>query len=104
MTPIEIADEQIAQLLKDYPTFEDLKNSIVNGEWEEIKGVYFDSITGGLISDPEEGLGNNWNPLLEEYGVLYIVFDLHGEPSAIAQHFYFWGCPSEWTLYRRRFG
>ena len=92
MSPIEEADEQMSQFLKDYPTFEDLENSIRNGEWQEIKGVYLDAKTGKVISG-DLGLGNNWNPLLEEYGVLYIITDsgddLNGKPSAIAQYFDF---------------
>tara|TARA_R110000824_G_scaffold314142_7_gene501024 strand:- start:953 stop:1444 length:492 start_codon:yes stop_codon:yes gene_type:complete len=89
MTPKEMADEQIVQLLKDYPTHEDLTNSIKKGEWEEIKGGYIDSKTGRTISDLEEGLGHNWNPILEDYGVSYIVYDDHEKVSAIGQYFDF---------------
>ena len=87
MTPIEEADEQMAQFLKDYPTYENLKNSIKNGYWEEIKGGW---------SDLENKM--NWNPILDNYseGVLYIVWEVKigggGEnvgPSSIGQCYNF---------------
>jgi hypothetical protein len=62
MTPLEEADAQLAQFMKDYPTLEYLTNSIKKGEWEEIKGNY-----GGVNGE------NKWNPALEGFGHLYIT-------------------------------
>ena len=94
MTISEEADAQLAQLIKDYPTLEDLENSLAGDSWQEIKGGYvWEEKDGGLEVVEDYIMAWNkvakWNPILEDRGQLYIVVNSNGDATSLGQYFDF---------------